>query len=129
MAENENPVVVVVDDDPAVLGSLKFSLELEGFCVVTYRSGSELLADPAVSRSDCLVIDLKLPGMDGLDLLAALRKNNVATPAILITSHPTAAMRRRAAEEATPIVEKPLLGDALLDAIRAVFGVRGAIAS
>ena len=129
MPDTENPVIVVVDDDPAVLGSLKFSLELEGFCVETYRSGSELLADPAASRSGCLVIDLKLPGMDGLDLLAALRKNNVSTPAILITSHPTAALRRRAAEEDTPIVEKPLLGDALLDAIHAVFGVHGSIAS
>jgi FixJ family two-component response regulator len=111
-------VVVVIDDDPAVLGALKFSLELEGFQVDTYRGGRELLAESRLPQAGCLVIDYKLPEMDGLDLLAALRRRNVLLPAILITSHPTAALRRRAAEVSTPIIEKPLLGDALTSAIR-----------
>jgi len=118
----QHSVVVVIDDDPAVLGALKFSLELEGFQVAAYRSGSELLAETALPQSGCLVIDYKLPEMDGLDLLAALRRRNVLLPAILITSHPTTALRRRAAAATAPIVEKPLLGDALTNAIRSILG-------
>jgi FixJ family two-component response regulator len=72
------------------------------------------------------VIDFKLPEMNGLDLLAALRGRGVQLPAILVTSHPTNALRRRAAEETTPIIEKPLFGDALTDAIRSMLGRGGA---
>ncbi len=110
--------VVVVDDDPAVLGALKFALELEGFAVASYRGGAELLAQKHLPQTGCLVIDFKLPDMDGLDLLAALRKREVRSPAVLITTHPSAILRKRADAAAVPIVEKPLLGDALLDAIR-----------
>jgi two-component system, LuxR family, response regulator FixJ len=112
--------VVIVDDDPAVLGALAFSLELEGFRVTTYRSGPELLAEPTVAQSGCLVIDFKMPEMDGLELLTALRQRGVRLPAILITSHPTEAVRRRAEAAGAPIIEKPLLGEALSNAIHAV---------
>ena len=114
--------VVVVDDDPAVLGALKFALELEEFSVAAYRSGSELLAEARLPDFGCLVIDFKLPDMDGLSLLAALRDRAVRLPAVLITSNPSASLRRRAEEVAAPIVEKPLLGNALLDAIRLALG-------
>ena len=72
--------VVVIDDDPAVLGALKFALELEGFSVAAYRSGSELLAEAELPESGCLVIDFKLPDMDGLSLLAALSDRAVGFP-------------------------------------------------
>jgi FixJ family two-component response regulator len=111
-------IVVVIDDDPAVLSALKFALELEGFIVATYRTGSELAAERYLPQSGCLVIDFKLPDMDGLQLLAALRRRGVTLPAILITSHPTAILRARAAAAYMPIIEKPLLGDALIEAIR-----------
>jgi two-component system response regulator FixJ len=110
--------VVVIDDDPAVLGALKFALELEGFSVPAYGSGSELLAQADLPEVGCLVIDFKLPDMDGLRLLAALRNRAVRLPAVLITSNPSESLRRRAAAVDVPIVEKPLLGNALVDAIR-----------
>lgn len=121
---DQHSVVVVIDDDLAVLAALKFSLELEGYPVATYRSGSELLAQPKLPQSGCLVIDFKLPEMDGLDVLAALRRRNVSLPALLITSHPTAALRRRAAAENTPIIEKPLIDDTLSDAIHSILDSR-----
>jgi FixJ family two-component response regulator len=108
---------VVVDDDPAVLGALKFALELEGFAVAPYRSATELLAQQRLPQSGCLIIDFRLPDMDGLNLLASLRTRAVNLPALLITSQPSSALRKRAAAAAVPIVEKPLLGNALLDAI------------
>jgi FixJ family two-component response regulator len=110
--------VIVVDDDLAVLGALKFALELEGFAVCGYRTGSELLGQPGFPRVACLVIDYRLREMDGLDLLAELRARGVRLPAVLITSHPPPSLRRRATAENVSIVEKPLLGNALLDAIR-----------
>jgi FixJ family two-component response regulator len=64
-----------------------------------------------------MVIDYKLPGADGLSLLSDLRERGVTLPAILITSHPTQSLRRRAAAATAPIVEKPLLGDVLSNAV------------
>jgi FixJ family two-component response regulator len=113
-----NPVIVVVDDDAAVRGSLKFALEIEGFAVRTYPRGDDLLGD--VSRADCacFIIDQKLPGMNGLDVVAELRKARIAAPVILITSHPTSVVQQRAALAGVPIVEKPLLGNALIERVR-----------
>ena len=116
-ASRRSAEVVVVDDNPAVLGALKFALELEGFSVADYRSGSELLAQSELPQAGCLVIDFRLPDMDGLALLGALRDRAIDLPAVLITSHPTQGLRGRAATVAVPIIEKPLLGNALLEAI------------
>jgi two-component system response regulator FixJ len=116
-----SPVVIVVDDDPAVRNSLKFSLEIEGFVVRDYPDGMELLNDRELPRGGCLVIDQDMPGMKGLDVVARLRDRHVSLPAILITSHPTVALSERAARAGVPIVEKPLLGDALVDRIHDLF--------
>jgi len=109
--------LIVVDDEPAVLAALNFALELEGFAVATYGSGSELLVQSEFPQIACLIIDYRLPDMDGLDLLAALRSRGVHLPAVLITSRPPSTLCRRAAAANVQIVEKPLLGPALLDAI------------
>jgi FixJ family two-component response regulator len=113
------PVVVIVDDDPAIRNSLVFSLQLEGIAVLAYASGADLLQDAALANAGCLVLDYKLPGLNGLDLLAELRRRDVAAPAILITTQPSAAVRARAAATGTALIEKPLLGDALFLQIRA----------
>ena len=113
-----SPVIVVDDDDPAVCNSLKFALELEGFAVRTYRGGAELLEDGNFDDCDCFVIDQRMPGMSGMDLIARLRERKLATPAILIISQPSDALSARAAKAAVPIVEKPLLSNMLIDKIR-----------
>jgi two-component system response regulator FixJ len=110
--------ILVVDDDPAVCNALKFALELENYAVRTYASGAELLGEPALPPARCLVIDYRLPGMNGLELLARLRRLGIAAPAILITTNPGNALRVAAADAGTHIVEKPLLTNALSDAIR-----------
>ena len=111
-------VVVVIDDDPAVRNSLKFSLEIEGFVVHLYESGADLLKAQALPDCGCLVVDQQMPGISGLDLITKLRDQKVSAPAILITSHPNATLARRAADANVPIVEKPLLNNALIELIR-----------
>jgi soluble P-type ATPase len=73
---------------------LKFALEVEGFAVRTYPTGSDLLDEEDMPESGCVVADYHLPGMNGLDLLARLRDRKVSLPAILITTDPSAAIRR-----------------------------------
>jgi two-component system response regulator FixJ len=113
-------LIIVVDDDAAVRNSLKFSLEVEGFAVRTYERAEELLSETAFPACRCLVIDQKLPELSGIDLIAKLREREVSVPAILITTHPSPALKKRAASADVPIVEKPLLGNALLDGINQV---------
>lgn len=118
-------VVLVIDDDPAVRGSLKFSLEIEGFDVRTYANADELLrADDLPSRG-CLIVDYYLPGVNGLDLLRELSDRHVSLPAILITTQPTAHVRRRAHSAGVAIIEKPLLNNALSEAVRDSFSRDG----
>lgn len=112
-------IVLVIDDDSAVLASLKFALEIEGFAVEAFRSAEELLARQSALPSACLVVDYWLPGMDGVELVSRLRDSGVEIPAILITTDPPPHIRQRAAEAGLAIVEKPLLGNTLAEAIRA----------
>ena len=116
------PLIVVVDDDAAVRGSLKFALEIEGFAVRTYPKGTDLLDDLRRADCACFIIDQKLPGMNGLEVVAELRKEHIAAPVILITSAPTHVVQQRAALAGVPIVEKPLLGNALIDRVRDAIG-------
>jgi FixJ family two-component response regulator len=118
--EAKKSLVVVVDDDPAVCSSLKFSLELEGFAVRIYGSAAELLADGKLDDGDCLVVDQRMPDMNGMELIARLRDRHVRTPAILLVSQHNPALSMRAAMADVPIVEKPLLNDALVEKIREV---------
>jgi two-component system, LuxR family, response regulator FixJ len=78
--------VLLVDDDLAVRSSLKFVLELEGLAVRAYASGAELLADPNLPRSGCLVVDFHLPGMNGIELVDRLGERHLRYPVIMITS-------------------------------------------
>ena len=110
-------VVMVIDDDLAVRKSLEFSLQIEGLTVRSYATGAELLSASDLDRCDCFVIDQKMPGMSGLELISTLRDRRISAPAILITSQPSVSVRERAQKADIPIVEKPLLGNALLDKI------------
>jgi FixJ family two-component response regulator len=111
-------VVIIADDDDAVRNSLKFSFELEGFSVRTYGSGAELLESIALENGSCFVIDQKMPGMTGLDVVNRLRARQINAPAILITSHPGRILRQLAQAANVAIVEKPLLTNMLIDQVR-----------
>lgn len=112
-----NALVVIVDDDEAVRQSLRFTLEMEGYRVVTCSSGEALLALDLPEDNACLVVDERLPGLSGLAALAELRRRGNRLPAILITSHPRRRLQSEAAASGTPIVEKPIIDATLASSI------------
>jgi two-component system, LuxR family, response regulator FixJ len=114
-------VILVIDDDFAVRNSLKFTLEVEGFEVRTYPAADDLLNEDSLPPCSCLVTDYYMPMMNGMELVTRLRDLQISIPAILITSLPSENLRKRAAAAGVLIVEKPLLGSDLLDAIRKAF--------
>lgn len=119
MPPPDTPVLIIVDDDAAVLGSLRFLLEAEGFEVHAFSNGAELLALEQLPRSDCLVTNQQMPGMSGLDLFKRLRARRVMLPTILITGYLDSALCEHAAAAGiTMMLEKPVLDDTLLDGIR-----------
>jgi len=91
------PLVYVVDDDADVLGSLRFLLETDGFDVRTFRSGEALLNTPTSSRADCFVIDYRMLGMTGIELVDILRSRKIDAPIILMTGHPDGNIPTKAA--------------------------------
>lgn len=113
------PTVIVVEHDASVRRSLRFALAVEGFDVRTYARGFDMLGASELPDRGCVVVDYNLPDMTGLDLVAHLRNRHVSLPAILITTNPSVTLRRRAEEAGVPMIEKPLLGDILIDRITA----------
>lgn len=112
-------MIAVVDDDTAVCNSLKFMLEIEGYVTRTYHTPEGLLNAPDLAACNCAIVDYGLPEMDGLSLVEVLRKRGFRWPAILIVSNPDAATHERAERAGIPLVEKPLLGNTLIDTLRA----------
>ena len=111
----------VLDDDPAVLQSLRFLLETHGFKVRTFSAAVTLLTSIDPDDVDCLVIDYKLPHMDGLDVAARLRQRNVAAPIVLITGYPNQHMAEKAAAAGIDyILFKPHLEESLVTRVREV---------
>jgi two-component system, LuxR family, response regulator FixJ len=113
------PIVDVVDDDKDVLGSLRFLLETEGFRVRIFASSSDLLAHPPVELPDCLVIDYKMDGMNGLDLIQQLKTQGRVTPVVLITGYPDETIPARAAAAGIRhVVLKPHVEESLVMHVR-----------
>lgn len=110
-------LVLIADDDGEVLNALRFALELEGYQVGAFETGRALHEAASRAHAACLVIDQKLPDTTGLELIMRLRASGVTTPSILITTNLPRHLRVRAMTLAVPIVEKPLLTDALFATI------------
>lgn len=112
------PVLLIVDDDPDVLQALTFMADTRGFEVEHCRTAREAIAAVRPGRLfACMIIDQMLSDDRGIDLLGTLRGRGGKAPAILITSAPSEVLKRRAAAEGAPIVEKPLLDEMLFTQI------------
>jgi two-component system response regulator FixJ len=115
-------IVHVVDDDAAVRDSLRALLESCGLRVRDYASGAEFLAESPRSAFDCVLLDIHMPGMSGLDLLDILHRRAAMPAVIVITGRGDAGLRNRAQEAgAMAVFDKPLDEDLLLGAIEAAW--------
>jgi two-component system response regulator FixJ len=110
--------VFIVDDDRAVLESLRFLLETSGIDVRTFRSGAALLGQVASGHADCFVIDYKMASMNGIELTSRLHERNILTPVILVTGYPDSEMESKAAAAGIrDVLFKPHLDDSLVKRI------------
>lgn len=117
------PFVVLVDDDPALLRAVSFALESEGIAVRSFASPQAAIDDDDIADASVLIVDYRLPGMNGLQLIEALRKRDVHARAVIITTQPGPALREATRVAGIPIIEKPLLDDRLLKTIRGEIGL------
>jgi two-component system, LuxR family, response regulator FixJ len=114
-------LVIIVDDDQAIRDSLQFALRLEGLCVHVHSGGASLLSDPDLNRAGCVILDHRMPRMDGFALLSTVQARVPDVPAIMLTSRATAQDRARAqAAGVRSVLEKPLLDNVLMDNLRAI---------
>jgi len=112
------PIVFIVDDDEAVRDSLQTLLEAAGHRVRSFASGSEFLAAMPSSEDGCLIIDVRMPGIGGLDVQERLRVDGIALPVIVITGHGDVPLAVRAMKAgAVDFVEKPFAEEAILAAV------------
>jgi len=114
----KNPFVFVVDDDASIRESLKDLIESAGLNVQTFASAQEFLASPRSDAASCLVLDVQLPGLSGLDLQQELAKIDVQIPIIFITGHGDIPMTVRAMKAgAIEFLTKPFRDEDLLNAV------------
>lgn len=112
-----DPIVHVVDDDAAVRESLEALLLVAGFEVVTHDS-AEAFLERVPAPEGCLLLDLNMPGMSGLELLEKLRREGVETPVVILTANRDARVRERARELGVAgFLTKPVTEAALIAAI------------
>jgi RNA polymerase sigma factor (sigma-70 family) len=113
------PTVFIVEDDEAVRDSLALVLSLQGLRTMVFASAQEFLRTWDPARPGCLVLDLRMPGMTGLELLGELQRRGRVLPAVVITAHGDVASARASFKSgAVDFFEKPVDNDALVAAIR-----------
>ncbi len=114
------PSVFLVDDDPSVLKALSRVLREEGWSVETFETAEAFLAQQDKSTDGCLVLDVTMPGLDGLELQRRLAAAGESVPIVFVTGHGDIPMSVRAIKAgATDFLTKPVQADVLVAAVRA----------
>lgn len=115
-------VISIVDDDRSGRIALSSLVRSMGYEPCLFASAEEFLASTQRNQTDCLISDVQMPGMTGLDLQDELIHTGQAIPMILITAHPEETVRRRAKDAgAVGFLSKPFDGQVMIDCIEAIF--------
>ena len=118
---DERSLVSVVDDDESVRESLPDLLHEFGYSVRTFSSALEFLESDALAQTKCLILDVAMPGMNGMELQAELKRHDKWIPIVFITAIRDEAVRARVVElGATACLTKPFSDTALFEALRSV---------
>jgi FixJ family two-component response regulator len=114
------PLISIVDDDDSVRQALKSLIGSVGFRAEVFASGEQFLNSPYVSQTDCLIADVRMPGMSGLELQDRLHAANIPIPIVFISAHDDGEARARGLRSgAIDFLKKPFSEDSLLGAISA----------
>jgi FixJ family two-component response regulator len=126
MTCSKTPTIAVVDDDESVRGALSNLLASLDLGVATFASAEAFLASPACTAAACLITDVQMPGMSGLDLQRHLAGSGNCMPVILITAFPLDHVRRQAeAEGAVGFFTKPFDARLMIDCIERALARKG----
>jgi two-component system response regulator FixJ len=118
----EPRLIHLVDDDEAIRRSAGFMLKTSGFRVQTYESGDHLLKSAASLEPGCILLDIRMPGMDGLEVQQALKERGVGLPVVIMTGHGDVTLAVQAMKAgAVDFIEKPFEKAVLLGAIDQAF--------
>ena len=122
---NKRSLVCVVDDNESVRESLPDLLQHVGFAVQAFASAEAFLASEALNETNCLLLDVGLPGMSGPDLQLELTRRGLQIPIVFITAQGDKSLRPRlVARGAAACLFKPFSDTALIDAVNAALGMR-----
>ena len=117
---SHEPLIAIVEDDESFRESVQALLQSAGRHAVTFASAEQFLASGAAATADCLILDLRMPGINGLELQRRMRAAGFRIPTIVITAYADDVSRARAlAAGATAFLPKPFQPDAFLQAIDA----------
>jgi FixJ family two-component response regulator len=117
-------LIAIVDDDESVRRALQGLMRAEGLPARTFASAEEFLDSGEQRKTACLIADIRMPGMSGLDLQAKLNAENCRIPTIFITAHGDSKMRIQALRSgAVEFLSKPFNDDVLLENIRAALEI------
>ena len=119
MSTNANALISIVDDDESVREAVEGLIESLGFRVNAFSSALDFLASPAVADTACMIADVHMPQMSGVELFRRLVELGRAIPTILITAYPNEGVRERAlADGVIGYLIKPFDDDALIRCVR-----------
>ena len=123
MGTPDTRVISVVDDDESLRRSVRNFLRSVGFRVETFASAEDFLSSARRESTGCLVLDVRMTGMSGVDLLRYLAAGNVRIPAVVLTAHGDDEIRQRClGAGAVAFLDKPFHAEALLDALQTALG-------
>ena len=119
------PLVAIVDDDPSMREALEDLVGSLGYRALTFGSADDYLASPEREGVRCMILDVQMPGMNGLDLQSHLVETNGAPPIIFVTSYGDDTVRGRATRNgAVAVLEKPVQESAIIGALDTALGKR-----
>jgi FixJ family two-component response regulator len=119
------PVITVIDDDASVRTAVDSLLRARGYTVRPFASAAEFLRSPQFDETCCVIADVQMPAMSGIELLSLLRKQGSSVPLIFITAFPEEAIRVRALSDgAICFLAKPFDSTTLIRCIEAALGTR-----